>query len=204
MTGLILTAVVLVGLASTFPATAQNARPAATACPAVSEEEVAALARRFAEEGHSNPAVHDEILAEAVVFQQPVGTGILNKAEAWRRAEELRAAFPGIWVTADVVVVQGDTAAVAWTAEGTNRGEFDGMQRPGGALSGKGSRSFASSAAELSKPGTPRTAWGTAGSWGSSPTTSCARSAPRPWPSRRRNHPEATSGPGAAASSAQR
>jgi predicted ester cyclase len=126
MTALVLTAVVLVGLASTFPATAQNATPAATACPAIGGEEVAALARRFAEEGHSNPAVHDELLADAVAFHRPVGTGILNKAEARRRAEELRAAFPDIRVTSDVVVVQVDTAVVAWTAEGTNRGELDG------------------------------------------------------------------------------
>jgi len=98
------------------------------------------------------------------VFHRRVGTSILTKAETRRRAEELRAAFPDIRVTADVVVVQGDTVAMAWTVEGTNRGEFDGVQRPGGALSGKRSRSFASSAAELSKPGTPRTAWGTAGS----------------------------------------
>ncbi len=131
MNALVLAAVVLVGLAATFPATAQNATPAATACPAASEDEVAAMAKRFAEEGHTNPAVHDELLADAVAFHRPVGTGILNKAEARRRAEELRAAFPDIRVTADVVVVQGDTAAVAWTAEGTNRAEFDGAAATG-------------------------------------------------------------------------
>jgi steroid delta-isomerase-like uncharacterized protein len=128
---LILTAVVLVGLAAAFPATAQDATPAATACPASSEDEVAALARRYADEGHTNPAAYDEILADAVAFHRPAGAAILSKAEARQRSEEFAAAFPDVRVTIDVVVVEGDTAAVAWTAQGTHNGEFDGVAATG-------------------------------------------------------------------------
>jgi steroid delta-isomerase-like uncharacterized protein len=131
MTALILTAVFLVGTVSTVPANAQSATPAATACPEASEDEIAALAQRFADEGHTHPAVYDELLAETVAFHRPVGTRILTKAQARQRAEELRAAFPDMRVTTDVVVVQGDTAAVAWTVEGTHRGAFDGVAATG-------------------------------------------------------------------------
>ena len=132
MTVLLLTAVVLVGLAATVPATAQSATPAAIpTCPATSEGAVAALAQRFAAEGHTHPAVHDELLADTVAFHRPVGTRILTRAEARHRAEELRAAFPDMRVTTDVVVVQGDTAAVAWTVEGTNLGVLDGVAPTG-------------------------------------------------------------------------
>jgi predicted ester cyclase len=123
--------VVLGGVVATVPATANSATPAATPCPAASADAVAALAERFAAEGHTNPAVHDELLAETVAFHRPVGTRILTKAEARQRAEDLHTAFPDMRVTTAVVVVQGDTAAVAWTVEGTNRGGFDGVAATG-------------------------------------------------------------------------
>ena len=56
------------------PAAAQASPAAGTACPATSEDEIAALARRFAEERYVNPASLKELLAPEVVYHRSVGT----------------------------------------------------------------------------------------------------------------------------------
>ena len=118
-----------------WPAAGRGARQAspaaATPCPATSEAEAEALARRFVEERWTDPAVLDALLAEGVVAHRAVGTGTLGAAEAQQRAREFRTAFPDVRVSVGRVVVQGDAAAVAWVAEGTHRGEFDGVAATG-------------------------------------------------------------------------
>ena len=106
-----------------------GASPAA--CPAPSEAEAEALARRFVEDRWADPAALDELLAEDVVAHRAVGAGTLTAAEARQRAGEFRAAFPDARVVVDRVVVQGDAAAVAWVAAGTHRGAFDGVAATG-------------------------------------------------------------------------
>jgi steroid delta-isomerase-like uncharacterized protein len=129
---LVLTAMVLGGLAPIFPATAPDATPAAaTACLDTSEDEAVALARRFAEERYVNPASLQELLAPDVVYHRSVSTAILTAAEAQARAREFNTAFPDVRVTVELVTAKNDTAVVVWTAEGTNLGEFDGVAPTG-------------------------------------------------------------------------
>ena len=129
---LVLTAIVLVGFAPSRPATAQDATPAAaTDCPATTAGENEALARRFAEERYSNPASLDELLAPDVVYHRSRSTGIQTAAEAQARAAEFNVAFPDVRVTVEYVTAQDDSAAVAWVAEGTHLGEFDGIAATG-------------------------------------------------------------------------
>ena len=111
---------------------AGQASPATgTPCLATSEAETEALARRYVEERWTDPDVLDALLAEDAVVHRAVGTGPLTAAEAQQRAGEFRAAFPDVQVSVGRTVVQGDAAAVAWVAEGTHRGEFDGVAATG-------------------------------------------------------------------------
>jgi predicted ester cyclase len=111
---------------------ALDASPAAaTPCPTTTEAEVAVVARRYAEERWTDPAALAGLLAEDLVAHRAVGTGTLTAAEAQERAREFHAAFPDVRVAAERVVVQGDTAAVAWVAEGTHLGAFDGAAATG-------------------------------------------------------------------------
>ena len=118
-----------------WPAAGRGARQAsptaATPCPATSEAEAEALARRFVEERWADPAVLGELLAADAVAHRAVGTDTLTATEARRRAAEFHAAFPDVRVAVERVVVQGDTAAVVWTAEGTHLGVFDGAAATG-------------------------------------------------------------------------
>jgi steroid delta-isomerase-like uncharacterized protein len=130
MKALVLTAMVLVGCAPLLSA-AQEATPAATDCPATSEDENTALARRFAEERYDNPANFQELLAPDVIYHRSVSTDTITAAEAGQRAAEFKAAFPDVQVTVELVTAKDDIAAVVWTAEGTQLDEFDGVASTG-------------------------------------------------------------------------
>ena len=130
MRTLLLTAFVLIGLASILPAAAQEATPAAE-CPATTPEENAALAQRFAEERHINPAVFTDLVAPDVVYHRSVSPDVITAAEAAQRAAEFKAAFPDVHVTVEFVTATADTASVVWVAEGTHEGEFDGVAPTG-------------------------------------------------------------------------
>jgi predicted ester cyclase len=130
MTALLFTAIVLIGFAPSLPATAQDATPAAE-CPAPSAEENAALARRVAEERYVNPAVFTDLMSPDVAYHRSVSTEILTNAEGAQRAAEFKTAFPDVQVTAEFVTATDDTASVAWVAEGTHQGEFDGVAPTG-------------------------------------------------------------------------
>jgi steroid delta-isomerase-like uncharacterized protein len=131
MKALVLTAMVLVGCAPLLSAAAQEATPAATDCPATSEDENTALARRFAEERYDNPANFQELLAPDVIYHRSVSTDTITAAEAGQRAAEFKAAFPDVQVTVELVTAKDDIAAVVWTAEGTQLDEFDGVASTG-------------------------------------------------------------------------
>ncbi len=131
-TAIIVTAMLLVGFATAFPATAQEATPmAATDCPAASAEANADLARRFAEERYDSPANFAELLAPDVVYHRSVSADVISAAEAAQRAAEFKAAFPDVHVTVEFVTASADSATVAWVAEGTHQGEFDGVAPTG-------------------------------------------------------------------------
>jgi predicted ester cyclase len=131
MKALVLTAMVLVGCAPLLSAAAQDATPAATDCPVTSEEEVTALARRFAEQRYVNQANFQELLTPAVVYHRSVSTDVITAAEAAQRAAEFKAAFPDVRVTVALVTAKNDIATVVWSAEGTQLGAFDGVAPTG-------------------------------------------------------------------------
>ena len=127
---LALLVILIAGAAPTARAGAQEGTPAA-ACPATGEEEAAALARRFVEERWTDPDALGELLAEDYVGHRAVGTETLSADEGQRRAREYQTAFPDVRVTIERVVADGDAVAVAWVAEGTHEGGFDGVAATG-------------------------------------------------------------------------
>jgi steroid delta-isomerase-like uncharacterized protein len=116
------------------PASAHQASPAASPaadCPATSEDEIAALARRFAEERYVTPASLQDLLAPEVVYHRSFGTEMVTAAQAQKDLEDFNTAFPDVRATVQLVTAQGDTATVVWTGEGTNQGEFQGVAATG-------------------------------------------------------------------------
>jgi steroid delta-isomerase-like uncharacterized protein len=114
------------------PAAAQEASPAAgTACPATSEDEIAALARRFAEERYVTPASLQDLLAPEVVYHRSFGTDLVTAAQAQKDLKDFNTAFPDVLAKVQLVTAKGDTATVVWTGEGTNQGEFQGVPPTG-------------------------------------------------------------------------
>jgi steroid delta-isomerase-like uncharacterized protein len=112
------------------PTAAYQASPAAD-CPVTSEEEVTALARRFAEQRYVNQANFQELLAPDVVYHRSVSTDVITAAEAAQRAAEFKAAFPDVRVTVALATAKDDIATVVWSAEGTQLGAFDGVAATG-------------------------------------------------------------------------
>lgn len=112
---------------------AQDATPAASpaaACPATSEEENAAIARRWHEEVITTQdlAVLDEILApdaaqdSATFADNPGPREVLGS---------LFTGFPDVQHTVEAVVADGDLVVVRYTATGTHEGEFQGYAPSG-------------------------------------------------------------------------
>jgi predicted ester cyclase len=84
-----------------------------------------ALARRWIEEGFNRGklAVVDEIFAEGfVVNGQRVG-----RQGVRRSMSGFLTAFPDLHVTLDEVLAEGEKVGLWYTAEGTHRGEFQGV-----------------------------------------------------------------------------
>jgi steroid delta-isomerase-like uncharacterized protein len=113
------------------PVAAQASPAAGTACPATSEDEIAALARRFAEERYVTPASLQDLLAPEVVYHRSFGTEMVTAAQAQKDLEDFNTAFPDVRATVQLVTAKGDTATVVWTGEGTHQGEFQGVAPTG-------------------------------------------------------------------------
>ncbi|MFN8662888.1 MAG: ester cyclase [Thermomicrobiales bacterium] len=127
----VLIALVLCGQAG--PGHAQDATPGASPvadCPATTEEQNAAIARRWHEDavnGH-DLAVLDEILApdapqDSATFADNPGPRQVLGA--------LFTGFPDVQHTVDTVITDGDLVVVRYTASGTHGGEFQGYAPTG-------------------------------------------------------------------------
>ena len=110
---------------------AQEATTAAASCPATTEAENRALAIRYTEERRSDPNINATLLADQVKRHRVKGDQIYTAAEAVEVDRAFGEAFPDLKVTVDEVVASDDLVAVAWTAEGTNLGEFYGIPATG-------------------------------------------------------------------------
>jgi predicted ester cyclase len=123
MTALLLGVFLLGGVAAVPRAMAQPSTPtAATPCPAPSEAETEAVARRFVLERLVNPAVLPELLAPNVVYHRGYTSAVLTLTQAQQTAEIVHAAFPDVHVTINLLIVKDDLATVVWTAEMTHLG----------------------------------------------------------------------------------
>jgi steroid delta-isomerase-like uncharacterized protein len=92
------------------------------------------LVRRFYEEvwNRGNVEVATEIFAEDYVRHdlRPSEAEAGGAGQA-KIAAGFRAAFPDLSFHVDLVVAEGDLVAARWTAEGTHRGPWGGMQPTG-------------------------------------------------------------------------
>lgn len=102
-------------------------------CPPQTAEASAAIARRWTEEAldrHDLDAldafVAPDVVHHAGIFQDEIGREALKADLA-----ALLAAFPDVRFTADVVVAEGDRAAVRWTGRGTHNGPLQGLAPTG-------------------------------------------------------------------------
>jgi steroid delta-isomerase-like uncharacterized protein len=97
-------------------------------------EENRILARRYLELFNSDAleAVGDLIAADYVLHGAAGAAIDVRGIDGFkRRVAGLRAAFPDYHATAEAVIVEGDTAAVRYSAHGTHRGPFRGHPATG-------------------------------------------------------------------------
>jgi hypothetical protein len=136
--------IALVLLAPGFVVSAQDATPAASPtadCPTTTEEQNAAIARRWHEDvlsGH-DLAVLDEILAPTYVFDP---AGFPDDSTPEQLLGALLISFPDMHQTVDLVVAQDNLVAIRYTATGTHLGEFQGHAPTGATMSWTGMNFF--------------------------------------------------------------
>ena len=93
--------------------------------------------RRLLEEGFNNGnlAIIDQLVAPNAVNHdpgQPAHMRSLRGPDVQKRTVEMyRAAFPDVRITIDDVISQGDKVVLRWHAEGTHRGELEGLAPTG-------------------------------------------------------------------------
>jgi predicted ester cyclase len=126
---LVISAIVTMGRSTT----AQGATPAASppaGCPATTEDENEAIARRWHEDVINNHdlTVLDEILApdadhDSATFTDNPGPRAVLGA--------LLAGFPDVQHTVEAVITEGDLVVIRYRATGTHTGEFQGFAPTG-------------------------------------------------------------------------
>lgn len=109
--------------------TAQEATP----CPATTEAENVAIARRWTEEALDGDdlAILDEILAADIVYDAGVFPALRGREAVNQALGALLTGFPGARFTVDQVIADGDVVAVRWTGRGTHQAEFLGVAPTG-------------------------------------------------------------------------
>jgi len=118
------------------PRAARQAGPAAgTPCPATSEEENAALVRRYVDEAYNgrNPALAHELLADHFVRHNvaaPHQDQAHGNADDVARVEGWLTAFPDLHITIEKLIASEDTVVV-WTIwHGTHEGPLPHWEAP--------------------------------------------------------------------------
>ncbi|MFN8677312.1 MAG: ester cyclase [Thermomicrobiales bacterium] len=111
---------------------AQDATPAAspTACPATTEEQNAAIARRWLEDviNAHDLAVLDEILAPAAALDSAT---FAENPGPQKVLGALLTGFPDVQQTIEKVITQDDLVVIRYRSTGTHTGEFQGYAPTG-------------------------------------------------------------------------
>jgi predicted ester cyclase len=100
----------------------------------MSAEENKAMVRRFVEEvwNKGNVGVIDEIGSPDWVEHDPDRPEELRGlGDAKRRVEEVRSAFPDLYVTLEDLIAEGEKVVSRWRARGTHQGELLGIPPTG-------------------------------------------------------------------------
>jgi steroid delta-isomerase-like uncharacterized protein len=100
-----------------------------------------ALARRYIEEvfNRGNLAAIDQTMAPDVVYHDSLDAAPLTGREGSRAfAGALRASFPDLCLEIEDVIAAGDRVVLRWTARGTHRGRFMGVEPTGTAVAFSG------------------------------------------------------------------
>jgi steroid delta-isomerase-like uncharacterized protein len=110
---------------------AQSATPAT--CPATTEEENAAIARRWHEDviNGANLDVLDEITADDIVHHAGTFPDGVGRDTVKGVLGALLTGFPDVQHTIDQVITQDDFVVIRWTAHGTHSGPFQGYAPTG-------------------------------------------------------------------------
>ena len=97
--------------------------------PALSVEELKAMARRFVDElqNKGNKAVVYEFMAPEFVYHTAQPPITRDREGIIQEAALLRAAFPDLRYTVDDLLVEGDKGVMHWTIRGTHKGDFFGI-----------------------------------------------------------------------------
>jgi SnoaL-like polyketide cyclase len=127
--------VTLIALALLSPdvtGNAQEATPEASpaTCPTTTEEQNAAIARRWHEDVMNNHdlSVLDEILAPTTDFDP---AGFTEDSGPQQVLGALLTGFPDVHQTVEMVITQDDLVAIRYSATGTHTGEFQGFAPTG-------------------------------------------------------------------------
>jgi predicted ester cyclase len=104
-----------------------------TACPVLSEEENAAVARRFIDDALSehNASMLKEIMAPDVAYHAAAGVDVGTVDEVIPLVGATINGFPDVHYTIDKTISEDDLVAFVWHAEGTNSGKFQGRAPTG-------------------------------------------------------------------------
>ncbi len=89
------------------------------------------IARKLMEEGWNKGRVEvvDELLSAQCRFHDPVFPTLTSGAENFKQhIRTCRSAFPDLKLTIEDMIAERDEVVVHWTAHGTHRGPFLGMQ----------------------------------------------------------------------------
>lgn len=118
----------LVLLTPGFAVGAQDATPAASPaadCPTTTEEQNAAIARRWHEDVMNNHdlSVLDEILAPTTDFDP---AGFAEDSGPKQVLGALLTGFPDVHQTVEMIITQDNLVAIRYSATGTHEGEFQG------------------------------------------------------------------------------